>query len=185
MVIIKIINIIILLTLCSLSIIGMVTDIRRQEIDHWISIVGAIIILIGVGTRTIDKTILSWNFSPIQLTLLSSIIAGLIIFVLFMIIPVGGGDTKFLAMISLFLGAYETLFMFTFACIIVAIYTDLTNRKYKRENDDKFKNANTKAKKRKILMKRQVPLMIGICPATIIALLLQLYPLIRIFISLL
>lgn len=183
--IIKIINIIILLTLCSLSIIGMITDIRRREIDHWVSIVGAIIILIGVGTRTIDKTILSWNFSPIQLTLLSSIIAGLIIFVLFMIVPVGGGDTKFLAMISLILGVYETFFVFGCSCIIVAIYTALTNKRYKSENDDKFKNANTKAKKRKILMRRQVPLMIGICPATVIALLFQLYPLIKIFISLL
>lgn len=169
----EIINIIILLTLCSLSIIGMVTDIKRQEIDHWVSIVGAIIILIGVGTRTIDKTILSWNFSPIQLTLLSSIIAGLIIFVLFMILPVGGGDTKFLAMISLFLGAYETLFMFGFACIIVAVYTALTNKKYKKENAEKLKKATTKAAKRKILMRRQVPLMIGICPATVITLLLQ------------
>ena len=80
---------------------------------------------------------------------------------------------KYLASISLFLGVYETLFVFGLGCVIATVYTFATNKKYKEKHSDLFEGATTKSKERKILRKREIPLMVGLTPATIIILINQ------------
>lgn len=164
---------ILILIIAILSIIAMVTDIKRREIDDWVSIVGGFIILGFICFGFIDRTVLSYNLQPTQLTLISSLISGLVIFILFLLIPVGGGDMKFLSFIALYFGVGDTLMIFGFSCFIMFFYSQLTNRRYIRQNPQLFDKCNSRAERRKLLMRREVPMMVGICPATIIFLLMN------------
>lgn len=156
-----------------LSIISLITDVKRHEIDDWVSIVGSLIILLFIGLGYINRDILSYNLKPIELTLISSIVSGIITFVIFLLIPVGGGDMKYLAFISLYFGVWQTLFLFGFSCIIVGIYHFLTTKKYIRDNKEIFNKCKNRIERKKKLRKREVPLMIGLAPMTILFLILN------------
>lgn len=158
-----------------ISLISMKTDIQRHEIDHWPLLVGIISTIALILLNKVDREVYSWNFNLVNLNITVSLLSALAIFVIFLLIPVGGGDMKFLAAISLYLGFYETLFFFGIGCIFTTIYTFATNKKYKETHTELFEKATTKSKQRKILNKREIPLMIGVAPAMVIGLVAQLF----------
>lgn len=146
---------------------AMVTDIKKFEISHKISIIGGLLILLFIGLGFVDRTILWVNFLPTKLTLSTSIISGLIVFVIFLILPIGGGDMKFLTFISLYFGVVDTLVIYILANCIALIYGVFSYIMKKNKPEGSFKD------KVKYFFHIPVPLMVGICPATIFLLLIN------------
>ncbi|MEG0296797.1 MAG: A24 family peptidase [Clostridium sp.] len=158
-----------------LVLIGMYTDIKRFEIEHWVSIIGAVICIAAAYFKLIPHNIYSISISPfevikIPMTVLPSIISGILIFVAFLFIPVGGGDMKVIAFLACYFGVVETIGIFILASIIVFIYGMFTYQSYIDANPELFKKTRTKQQRWMKAMRRKVPMMIGIAPATIIAL---------------
>lgn len=168
-----------MVVIATFSIVALITDIKRNEIDHWVSILGAFICLFFVGYG-LDHSIYILKFKPlihfegIPITLWGSLISAALIFALFLLIPVGGGDMKFLTFIAFYFGFVETLLIFVLACFITFFYSVATRRIYIKKHPEIFEKCGTRNEVRGKLMRRKMPLMIGICPATIIALILML-----------
>lgn len=150
-------NIILLIFIAILMLIALYMDVKRNNIiEDWVSILGGIIVLIFIGFGLIDRQILSFNIfnlNLINLTLFTSLISGVLSFVLYYFIPFGGGDMKILTFLSLFFGFWETFFILGEACIISLIYILVWD---------------FLIKKRKLSLNNEFPLMIGISIATIL-----------------
>jgi len=140
-----------------LMIIALYMDIKKNNIiEDWVSITGGIIILIFIGFGLVDRNIISFNLfnlEPMKLTLWTSLISGVLSFILYFLVPFGGGDMKILTFLSLFFGFWETFFILGEACIISLLYLLVWKRIIKKE---------------KLAFKQTFPLMIGISTATIL-----------------
>lgn len=155
-----------------LSLFALNTDLKRREIDYWVCICTAIVIILGIVTSIFDNQILSYNFRPVNLNLKTSLISAIVIYILFFIIPIGGGDMNYLTAISLYFGIWGTIEIFLISNVIALIYTALTSKKYIAEHKEDFEGCS-RFQKILALNKREIPLMVGICPSVIIMLILS------------
>ena len=167
-------NYIFFLIMTTLSIIALITDLKSRIIYDTIPIVGTITIILFIIFDLIHNDIISFDVTQIPLTLFSSFLSGIIIFLIFFIIPIGGGDMKFLSFIACFFGVFETLVIFSISCLIILLFSILTTKKYISKNPALF-NDKSFIQKIILLAKREMPMMIGICPTTIFALLYILF----------
>ena len=106
-------NYIFFLIMTTLSIIALITDLKSRIIYDTIPIIGTITIIIFIIFDLIHNDIMSFSITQIPLTIFSSLSSGIIIFLIFFIIPIGGGDMKFLSFIACFFGVFETLVIFS------------------------------------------------------------------------
>ena len=155
-----------------LSLFALNTDLKRREIDYWVCICTGIIIIIGILTSTFNTKIMSYDFTMVDLNLKISIVSAIITYIIFFIIPIGGGDMNYLTAISLYFGVWGTIKIFLLSNIIALIYTAVTSKKYIKEHEEEFKNCS-KVEKLLAMNKREIPLMVGICPSVIIMLILS------------
>lgn len=166
-----IVQILMILMIIGFSIHATYTDLKRFEIENYAVLFGTPILLIA--TFFMDKKVLSFTTAPMrlvskELNILTAIISFIVIFVFFLAVPVGGGDMKFLAFLAAFFGVVETFGIFLLGTIIVLLYHLITARSHIKNNPDTFEGLS-KSEQRKILIRRQVPLVVGIGPAVIIA----------------
>lgn len=138
-----------------LTLYALYTDIKRREIDDFVSITGAIAAII--------YTALGHNAISIK----ESIIGGIFAFVLFYIIPVGGGDMKFFTFIGFLTGVKGVIVITFLSCVFTVLLSPgyiiknaLTIKKQHNEQCSKIQMI------RKIFHV-EVPFMIGIAPAVL------------------
>lgn len=158
---------IIIAILVVLGLISFITDIKRKEIEPIYCLIAGIAIILLLIFGTTHRQICSPRLQYIDLTITRAIICAIIIFVLFLILPIGGGDMYFLTAISLYLGVAETLYVYCIANIIVLAFAIIKAIIFIRENKQKFIEAKG-IKKIKALFDKEYPLMIGLFPALLL-----------------
>lgn len=170
-----VINLAILLMIIGLSAHAAYTDYKRFEIENYGILFGTPIVWLMIGTGMLNKTILTiktttdgfYIVENVPLTFMSSLISFLIIFGIFYVAPVGGGDMKFLAFISAYFGVFETIGIFVLGSFFMLVIHFATAKKYMREKPELFDGLTTIRQKILKVMKRQVPLFVGMGPAVI------------------
>lgn len=160
--------------ICSIILIASIycfyTDIKRREIEDFVCIIGGILILLLIIFGKPEKRVFAFHLQYALLTWKSSLICAVLTFILFLIIPVGGGDMKFFTFISLYFGFFETIMIYCIANIVVLAYAAVTTIPYARKNKEKLKEQKGIMKKCKFLITRTFPLSIGILPGVLIML---------------
>lgn len=132
-----------------LTIHALYTDIKRKEIEDYTCIIGA--------AYSIIITLLGYNTIGIK----ESLIGGAVAFIVFYIIPIGGGDMKFLTFIGLFFGwrmLIPIVFLMYIIGSLIGVFMIFRN---------KIRNPGIKLKD---LFKTEIPFMLGIAPAVLIVL---------------
>lgn len=128
-----------LIVITALTLHALYTDLKRMEIENYTCIIGAV--------YSIIITLIGFNSISIK----ECLIGGAVAFVMFFIIPIEGGDMKFLTFIGFFFGIKMFLaiafLMYLFACVAGIPYA--------------IKARSLKAK---------MPMMLGIAPAVLLAL---------------
>lgn len=176
------INIVLLLMIAGLAVHATFTDLKRYEIENYGILFGTPIIWLAIVTGLLERTILHLSMGDTsalvvekELTIGLSLISFLVIFIMFYIAPVGGGDMKFMAFIAAYFGIIETIIIFLFGSVLMLIIHFATAKKYMKEKPELFEGQTTFLSRTKKLMQRKVPLFAGMGPAIVIASLYYIY----------
>lgn len=162
------IQVLILTMIIAFSVHATYTDITRYEIEDWAVLFGTPLILIAMFFM--EKTIMVPKLTPlihlieVDMTIWHSIISFVLIFALFLAIPVGGGDMKFFAFLGAYFGFFDTMLIFMIGTFVVFGYHIVTSKKYERDNPKLFEKAVLKSQRRAVFVRRKVPMLLGVGP---------------------
>lgn len=171
----------VLLMIIGLSAHATYTDWKRFEIENYAILFGTPIVWLAIGLGYVERVIITAKLGDTgmivnesNMTIGLSLISFLVIFAIFYIIPVGGGDMKFIAFVAAYFGIIETMLIFLLGSIFMLVFHFATAKNYIKKNPELFEGLTMWRFRMKKLMKRKVPLFVGMGPAVILFSLLQL-----------
>lgn len=175
-------NVFLLLMISGLAAHATYTDWKRFEIENYGVLFGTPIIWLTILTGWLERSVLHVKIGEFglqvvesDLTIGVSLLSFFVIFAIFYIAPVGGGDMKFLAFIAAYFGILETMLVFLLGSLFMLIYHAVTAKSYIRKNPKLLEGIDGFWIKFMKVSRRKVPLFVGMGPGIIVASLFYIY----------